>query len=129
MTDATESRTARALGGGGWAVAIARTALGAYLAFLGLAFLLHGRHGFARYGLDDRIRVALGACELAAGILFAWPRTARVGAAALVVVLAFASGLHAGIREPFGMLVVYAAAVAALGLISRPATRGGDASG
>jgi hypothetical protein len=105
-----------------WAITIAaaRCVVGAYLAFLGLRFLAHGRHAFAGLGLPDGIRLALGYGEIAAGLLFAWPRTARSGAVALVVVLAFGAGLHAGLHESFGRLLVYGAVVATLGWVTRP---------
>jgi hypothetical protein len=80
----------------------------------GLLFLLHGRGHFARLGLPDDGRVGLAVAEIVGAALFAFRRTAPFGAIALLLVLAWAAGLHFAIREPAGSLYLYMGVVAVL---------------
>ena len=96
------------------AVAVGRIAMALLLGGGGLLFLLHGRGHFAKLGLPDIGRVALSVSEIAAALLFAFRRTAPLGAIALLLVLAWAAGLHFAVREPAGSLYLYMAIVALL---------------
>ncbi len=97
------------------AVAAGRIAMAILLGGGGLLFLLHGRGHFARLGLPDAGRVGLSLSEIATAALFAVRRTAGFGAIGLLLVLAWAAGLHFGIREPAASLYLDMAAVAFLG--------------
>ena len=97
------------------AVAAGRIAMALLLGGGGLLFLLHGRGHFATLGLPDHGRIGLSVAEIAAATLFAFRRTAGLGAIGLLLVLAWAAGFHFGIREPAGWLFVDIAAVAFLG--------------
>jgi hypothetical protein len=101
----------------GWrrtALHAARALVGAALALGAAMLLLHGRRQFERLGVPDGFRIALGVAELAAGVLFAIPRTMPFGAVALLVVLAWAAGLHSGLRQPAGQLYLFMLVVAVL---------------
>ena len=70
-----------------------------------------GRY-FARTGLPSWVRSVLAWSEIAAGVLFLVPFTAKLGGYLLVVIFALAAVLHVLHGEfDFGALVVYAAAV------------------
>ena len=97
------------------AVAAGRIAMALLLGGGGLLFLLHGRGHFARLGLPDNGRIGLSVAEIAAAALFAFRRTAGFGAIGLLLVLAWAAGLHFGVREPAASLYVDMAVVAFLG--------------
>ena len=97
------------------AVAAGRVAMALLLGGGGLLFLLHGRGHFARLGLPDYGRIGLSLAEIAAAALFAFRRTVGFGAIGLLLVLAWAAGLHFGIREPSASLYIDMAAVAFLG--------------
>jgi hypothetical protein len=96
------------------AVAGGRIVMALLLGGGGLLFLLHGRGHFERLGLPDHGRIGLATAEIMAAVLFAIRRTAPLGAIALLLVLAWAAGLHFAIREPSGGLYVYMAIVAVL---------------
>ena len=96
------------------AVAAGRIAMALLLGGGGLLFLLHGRGHFAKLGLPDGGRVGLAVAEIAGSFLFAFRRTAPFGAIALLLVLAWAAGLHFAIREPAGSLYLSMAIVALL---------------
>jgi len=80
----------------------------------GFLFLLHGRGHFARLGLPDAGRVGLSVAEIVAALLFAFRRTAPLGAIGLLLVLAWAAGLHFAVREPAASLYLYMGVVAVL---------------
>jgi hypothetical protein len=96
------------------AVAAGRIATALFLGGAGLLFLLHGRGHFAKLGLPDGGRVGLASAEIAAAALFAFRRTAPLGAIGLLLVLAWAAGLHFAVREPAGSLYLYMGVVAVL---------------
>ncbi len=58
--------------------------------------------------------IALAAAEIAAAVLFAIPRTAFAGGVALLIVLAWAAGFHAGIGHPARLLFLWMALVGTL---------------
>jgi hypothetical protein len=95
-------------------VSAGRLALSLFLGGAGLLFLLHGRGHFAKLGLPDEGRIGLASAEIVAAALFAFRRTAALGAIGLLLVLAWAAGLHFAIREPAGSLYLYMGVVAAL---------------
>jgi len=95
-------------------IAAGRIAMALLLGGGGLLFLLHGRGHFARLGLPDAGRVGLSVAEILAALLFVFRRTAPLGAIALLLVLAWAAGLHFAIHEPAGSLYLYMAIVAVL---------------
>jgi len=97
------------------AIAAGRIVMALLLGGGGLLFLLHGRGHFARLGLPDSGRVGLASAEIAAAALFAFRRTAGWGTIGLLLVLAWAAGLHFGVREPSGLLYIYMGIVAVLG--------------
>ena len=110
----------------GPAIAAARALVGLALALAAVRLLAHGRLHFARIGVPDGLRIALGVAEAVAGTLFAVPRTMRIGAVALLVVIGWAAGLHAGLHETavhlyFYMLVVIALACVPAGPTARSA--------
>ena len=80
----------------------------------GFLFLLHGRGHFARLGLPDAGRVGFSVAEIVAALLFAFRRTAPLGAIGLLLVLAWAAGLHFAVREPAASLYLYMGVVAVL---------------
>ncbi|HWZ86304.1 MAG TPA: hypothetical protein VN032_08885 [Thermoanaerobaculia bacterium] len=86
--------------------AAARVVLALLLGGGAVLFLVHGRGHFARLGLPDSGRVALACAEIAAAALFVFRRTMPAGAVGLLMVLAWAAGLHFGVREPAAGLYV-----------------------
>jgi len=96
-----------------------RWAVASFLWFAAVRFLVSGGAAFARLGLSDGARVALALCEILAAILWAVPRTVRIGAFGLVGVLAWAAGFHFALHQPAGHLFVSMALVAA-SLAARP---------
>ena len=67
---------------------------------------------FARAGLPFWVRPGLAWSEIAAGVLFLMPFTAKLGGYVLMVIFVVAALLHVLHREfDIGALVVYAAAV------------------
>jgi DoxX-like family len=90
-----------------------RWAVSAFLCYAAVRFLVSGGAAFARLGLSDGARVTLALCEILAAILWAVPRTVRVGAFGLVGVLAWAAGFHFALHQPAGHLFVSMALVAA----------------
>ena len=96
------------------AVAVGRIVMALLLGGGGLLFLLHGRGHFAKLGLPDAGRVGLSVAEIAAAALFAFRRTAPLGAIGLLLVLAWAAGLHFAVREPAGSLYIYMGFIAVL---------------
>ena len=108
----------------GLALTAARALVGAALALAAARLLAHGRGHFARIGVADGLRSALGVAEAVAGVLFAIPRTMRIGAVALLVVIGWAAGLHAGLHEAAGHLYLYMLVVIALACLpTGPAVR------
>ncbi len=97
-----------------WALGTGRAAMSLLLGGGGILFLLHGRSHFARLGLPDSGRIALASAEIAAALLFVFRRTMGFGAIGLLLVLAWAAGLHFGIHEPAANLYVDMALVALL---------------
>jgi len=89
------------------ALLAARALVGIALAAAAAGLLAHGRGHFARLGVPDGFRIGLGVAEAAAGVLFAIPATAPIGAVALLVVIAWAAGLHAALHEPSVHLYLY----------------------
>lgn len=101
----------------GWqasALLVTRALVGAALAIAAAMLLVHGRSHFERLGIPDAFRIGLGVAEILGGVLFAIPRTMPFGAVALLVVIAWAAGLHAGLRESSGHLYLYMLIVAVL---------------
>jgi hypothetical protein len=92
----------------------ARAVVGIALAAAASGLLAHGRGHFARIGVPDGFRIGLGLAELAAGALFAIPATAPIGAVALLVVIAWAAGLHTALHESALHLYLYMLVVAVL---------------
>jgi hypothetical protein len=97
------------------AVAVGRALMAFLLGGGGLLFLLHGRGHFAKLGLPDHGRVGLALAEIAAAVPFAFRRTVGWGTIGLLLVLAWAAGLHFGVRESGSSLYLYMAIVAVLG--------------
>jgi hypothetical protein len=95
-------------------VAAGRIAMAILLGGGGLLFLLHGRGHFARLGLPDDGRIGLASAEIGAAALFAFRCTAPLGAIGLLLVLAWAAGLHFAIHEPARSLYLYMGIVAVL---------------
>ena len=100
-----------------------RWAVAAFLCFAALRFLVSGGAAFSRLGLSDGARFALALCEILAAILWAVPRTVRIGALGLVGVLAWAAGFHFALHQPSGHLFLLMALVAA-SLAARPRSSG-----
>jgi hypothetical protein len=66
-------------------------------------------------GYDSTVPGALLAvAEIGAAVLFAIPRTAFAGGLALLLVLAWAAGFHAGVREPAYVLFLWMTLVSVL---------------
>jgi hypothetical protein len=108
---------------------VARAVLGVVLLVQSLLLLVSDGAAdyFARRGLHDAIRLGLGASEALAAALFAWPRTAFLGALLLLPVLGVALGLHLALGEKVGLLPFYVGAVIVLATI--PSKRGSTKSG
>ena len=105
-----ENRVSRSITGLQWTVVV--VVLAESLRFV---LSLSAAHAFARTGLPDGVRMALGGAEILAALLFLIPRTAIGGGIFLVVILALASLVH--ILHGWwdvGGLVVDAAAVLAV---------------
>jgi hypothetical protein len=100
-------------------VAVAAAAVGLALAGGAAMLLLHGRHWFVRQGYPEAAAIALGAAEIAAGLLLAVPRTRAAGAFAMMAVLGWAAGFHFALRQPTGGLFAWMAAVTAISLAAR----------
>lgn len=81
-------------------------------------FFLYGEESaafFARHGLPNGLRLALGWTEIAAAVLFLLPPTLVVGSWSLLVVFAGALAIHIVHGQyQVGGLLVYAAAVLAV---------------
>jgi hypothetical protein len=92
----------------------ARVVVAAVLAGESVLMLLHGRSHFEHFGLSERLRWTLGCLEILAAALFAVPRTLPLGATGLLMVLAYAAGLHAGLHQGAGTLFLWMLAVAFL---------------
>ena len=108
-------------GWGGLAITAMRALVGAALALAAARLLAHGRGHFERLGVPDGFRIGLGVAELVAGVLFAIPRTMRIGAVALLVVIGWAAGLHAGLHETASPLYLYMLVVLVLAVAHAPA--------
>lgn len=86
--------------------------LGAQAAVL-LVSIAHGGAAHGHAGLPLAVPIALGGAELVAALLFLVPRTARVGGALLIAVLAAAAVAELALGQPPPpSFVVYAAAIA-----------------
>jgi len=78
---------------------------------------------FARTGLPDFVRGLLCGAEIAAAVLFLFPRTVYVGGLGLLAVLAAAMALHAALHLGIGLQPLFFALVAALLVAERAARR------
>ena len=100
----------------------ARWLLGLALGAGAMSFLVHGRAAFARLRQPDEARILLAGAELAGAVLFLFRRTLLAGALVLLIVLAWAAGLHFALGLASLRLWLYLAAVLALLWLS-PAKR------
>jgi hypothetical protein len=96
------------------ALAVVRWLLALVLGAAALAFLLHGRVGFARLGGRDEARIALGCAEMTGAGLFLFRRTMLAGAVVLLIVLSWAAGFHFARGLGSHQLWVYLSGVLAL---------------
>jgi hypothetical protein len=78
---------------------------------------------FAQTGLPDFVRGLLVGAEIAASVLFLFPRTVYVGGLGLLAVLAAAMALHAALHLGIGLQPLFFALVAALLVAERAARR------
>lgn len=95
-------------------ILILRLVLVAVLVGQSLALALSERAiaAFANTGLPNGLRLVLAWGEVAAAILFLLPATSAWGGWCLFAVLLAAVGLHVGLGQSPGALIVYMAAVA-----------------
>lgn len=108
----------RRRGWGGLVLTTARALVGFALALAAARLLVHGRGHFERIGVPDGFRIGLGLAEVVAGVLFAIPRTMRIGAVSLLVVIGWAAGLHSGLHETAWHLYLYMLVVLVLSHVS-----------
>lgn len=104
---------------------VARVVLGAWLGFLALLLLFTpaGAAEYARTGYPAWSRWLLGGMESVGGVLFAVPRTALFGGTLLFGSLMMAVGLHLGLRQGAGRLLLFGAAVLVLLCVHSRANR------
>jgi len=105
------------------AASVGAAVVGLALAAGAALFLLHGRRWFVHQGYPEGAALGLGLSELAAGLLFAVPRTRLPGAAGLLAVLGWAAGFHFALRQSTVGLFGWMAAVAAILVVGRLALR------
>jgi hypothetical protein len=78
---------------------------------------------FGRTGLPDFVRGLLAGAELAASILFLFPRTVYAGGLGLLAVLVAAISLHAALHLGIGLQPLFLVLVLALLIAERAACR------